>query len=657
MSMSNGMTTATIRVRDHAGLRQIVSEALAALRPPPKLGLREWADEYRRLSRETSARPGKWRTERQPILGDIMEAITDPAVKEAWVLKPSQFGWTEVVNNAAGYFVHQDPTSILVVQPTVEMAEAWSKDRLAPMVRDTPALRGLIADPKSRNSGNSILHKAFPGGQIDMVGANAPAGLASRPKRVVIYDEVDRYPVSAGTEGDPIKLARKRQATFWNRKTLGGSTPTRKGFSRIEREYERSDMRICYVACPLCDAYQSLRWEQVKWDKTEAGEHLPDTAYYQCEACGESWTEEDRLTAIDNRKWEATKPFSGVAGFRFNALYSKLLEDGLPGLVREFVECRGLPELLQPFINTVLGESWAEQGETIDPDAFMQRLETFDHDSLPDDVQLVTLGVDTQGDRLELQWLAWGEGEESWPCRYEVILGDPSQQDVWNKLTAFRRELLVTDTGRTLRVKACCIDMGGHHTAQVLSYAKKYRRQGVYATKGIAGPRPIWPKRGTRSKTHSMPYFGIGVDTAKDSIYGRLKIQLQGEEQRRPGYVHFPAADGFDAEYFAQLTAEQVVTRYKQGRPYRVWDLPKGKRNEALDTFVLALAARLSTSVKLGPRRRPAASAPVASDDEGEPDAVVEEISDDTSASAVKRRKRPRRSSGWIGRNSEWLAR
>lgn len=603
--MSSRMKTAPIRIRDHAGLRQIVSEAISALRPPPKLGLKEWSERERRLSQETSARPGKWRTERQPLLGDIMEAITDPAVREVWALKPSQFGWTEVVNNASGYYIHQDPTSILVVQPTVDMAEAWSKDRLAPMIRDTPALRGLIADPKSRNSGNSILHKGFPGGQIDMVGANAPAGLASRPKRIVIYDEVDRYPVSAGTEGDPIKLARKRQATFWNRKTLGGSTPTRKGFSRIEREYERSDMRTCHVACSHCKTFQTLRWEQVKWDKDEKGEHKPNTAHYQCEKCGELWTEEDRLYAIDHRKWVASKPFEGIAGFRFNAIYSKLLEEGLAGLVREFLDCRHHPELLQTFVNTVLGESWEEQGETLDPDGFLQRAEGFDHLTLPLRVAFITIGVDVQDDRLEVQWIGWGEGEETWPCRYEVILGDPAQPAVWDKLTAMRRERLLNDEGRELRVRATCIDMGGHHAAQVLSYAKKFAREMVFATKGIAGPRSIWPKRGTKSKTHSLPFYGIGVDTAKDAIYGRLKIRLPEGEHQRPGYVHFPAADGFDQDYFAQLTSEQVLTRFRQGRPYRVWDLPKGRRNEALDTFVLAMAARLATNLKLDPGGSP----------------------------------------------------
>lgn len=322
-------------------------------------GINAWADAYRRLSRETSARPGRWRTERQPLLGDIMDAITDPSVTEVVAMRPAQVGWAEAMLNIAGYFIHQDPTSILVVHPTRRMAEAWSKDRLAPMVRDSPALSCLIAAPKSRVPGNTILHKEFPGGQIDMVGANYFGILGSCPKRVVLHEDIDLYPVSAGSDGDPIRLARKHQMTYSDRKTIMGSTPTVKGQSRIEREYERSDMRVCHVACPHCGTFQELRWEQVKWDKAEDGPHLAASAVYQCEAKGCLWTEGDRLAAIDQRKWIAAKPFEGIAGFRFNALYSKLLEGGLAGLVSEFIRCQGHADLMRCFTNFILGESYS----------------------------------------------------------------------------------------------------------------------------------------------------------------------------------------------------------------------------------------------------------------------------------------------------------
>ena len=206
-----------------ANVGEISRRALAILKPPPLLTVSQWADEYRRLSAESSAEPGRWRTDRAPYQAGIMDACNDPRVREIVVMKSAQVGWTEILGNVVGYHIDRDPSPILLIQPTLEMAEAWSKDRLAPMVRDTPALQGKIKDARSRDSGNTMLHKTFPGGHVTMAGANSPASLASRPIRVVLCDEVDRYPASAGTEGDPVSLARKRTTTFWNRKLLMGT--------------------------------------------------------------------------------------------------------------------------------------------------------------------------------------------------------------------------------------------------------------------------------------------------------------------------------------------------------------------------------------------------------------------------------------------------
>ena len=193
-----------------------------------------------------------------------MDAFNDPTVREVVVMSSAQIGKTEMVNNLVGFHVAQDPSPILVVQPTLDMAQTWSKDRLAPMLRDTPALQNLVKDPRSRDSGNTTLHKVFPGGHITACGANSPSSLASRPIRVVLCDEVDRYPVSAGTEGDPVSLAKKRAATFWNRKILLVSTPTNKGASRIEMSYEESDQRKYYVPCQHCGHKQIMAWSNVK---------------------------------------------------------------------------------------------------------------------------------------------------------------------------------------------------------------------------------------------------------------------------------------------------------------------------------------------------------------------------------------------------------
>lgn len=563
----------------------VTTRILARLKPSPRLDLSEWADRNRYLSREGSAEPGRWSTSRAEYQRGIMDAITDPGIERVVVMKGAQIGWTEIINNGLGYYVDHDPSPVLVIQPTVEMAEAWSKERLAPMIRDTPVIRGKFKDPRSRDSGNTLRHKEFEGGYIAIIGANAPAGLASRPIRVVLSDEIDRYPLSAGTEGDPLKLAEKRQATFWNRKTLLGSTPTVKGVSVIEREFGQSDMRRFFVPCPHCDERQSLSWSQVKWDQDSDGRHAPATAHYMCEHCGALWTDVERWGAIRHGEWKATAPFSGTAGFHISQLYSPWVK--LERMVREFVEAKGNPALLQVWVNTVLGETWEEQGEAVEAHGLRQHCEQYGENDLPEGVHYATAGIDVQGDRLECEIVGWGTGDESWGVRYEILYGDPAQQAVWNELDDLLQEKFWTAEGRLVRVRAACIDTGGHHSAQVISFCRARMKRMIWPVKGASGPRPIWPKRASKSTNTKENIWLVGVDTAKDAIYGRFRIKTEG-----PGYCHLPM--DYDDDWFVQATAEKVVTRYREGRPYRVWVLESGKRNEALDCRVYAMAARMS---------------------------------------------------------------
>lgn len=522
-----------------------------------------------------------------------MDAVTDPDTPRVVCIKSTQVGWTELLMNAIGYFVCQDPCPMLLIQPTVEAGEAWSKERLAPMIRDTPAVAARIADSKSRDSGNTIRGKNFPGGLLAIVGANAPTGLASRPIRLVFADEVDKYPVSAGTEGNPLRLAAKRQGTFWNRKTLVGSTPTIKGASEIESEWKASDQRLYFVPCPDCGTEQVLKWSGVIWDKGANGEHLHRTAHYVCEACGTLWDDMRRGDAVKHGRWVAQLPFNGVAGFHITAFMSPWVH--LSEIVYEFLQSRHDPEKLKTWVNTTLGETWEEKAEKVDSSSFIGRRENYGPESLPDDIRLVTAGVDVQGDRLEVIVMGWAAHEESYGIAYHVIHGDPSQGDVWDILDDLLLTPYHTDEGRELRIRASCIDTGGHYANEVLAFCKPRLRRRVFAVKGAAGPRPIWPKWASRTKTNDKVFI-IGVDTAKDTIYGRLRIAAPGPEKP---YVHFPVSDDFNQRFFDQLGAEQVVTRYREGRPYRVWVLPSGKRNEALDTAVYALAARMALPIKL----------------------------------------------------------
>lgn len=529
-----------------------------------------------------------------------MDAASDAAVHTVVVMSSAQVGKTETILNLIGFFIDQDPSPILVLQPTLEMAQAFSKDRLAPMIRDTPALHGRVKDPRSRDSGNTMLHKTFPGGHITMAGANSAASLASRPIRVVLADEVDRYPVSAGTEGDPVSLARKRTTTFWNRKLVLTSTPTVKG-SRIERAFNESDQRRFHVPCPDCDHAQVLRWSQVRWP-----EGAPAAAEYCCEACGVLWSDATRWDAVKRGAWVAEGEFRGIAGFHLSELCSPWVR--LSDMVQQFLDARADPERLRAWVNTTLGESWEETGETVDATGLRRHIENYDQTTLPGFVEVVTAGVDVQDDRLEVEVVGWGADDRSAGVEYEVIYGDPGQPVVWAALDEVLLRTYRREDGASVRIAAASVDSGGHFTEAVYRFCRDRFRRRVYAIKGAGGARPVWPKLASKARTRDQ-FWTIGVDTAKETIYARLRIPPPPPgEPVPPGYCALPPS--YHDEWFDQVTAEQRMTRFREGRPYTVWTLPKGKRNEALDCRVYAFAA-LKSLPPLRARPMPGA-APVA---------------------------------------------
>ena len=550
-------------------------QTMAILTPPPNLSVSQWADASRRLSPEASAEPGSWSTSRAEYQRGIMDAVNDPSVNNIVVMSSAQIGKTEICNNVLGYHIDQDPAPILVVQPTLDMAQAWSKDRLATMLRDTPVLQNKVADPRSRDSGNTTLHKVFPGGHITACGANSPSSLASRPIRIVLCDEVDRYPVSAGAEGDPISLARKRSATFWNKKLIMVSTPTVKGQSRIEQAFFESDQREYYVPCPDCSEFRTLKWANVQFDK-----EAPETAAYVCEDCGSVWDDSKRLRAIRKGEWRAHAPFKGTAGFRLSALYSPWmsLEDG----VRDFLEARKQPATLRVWINTYLGETWEEEGQRVDDIGVSERREDYG-DTLPDGVIIITAGVDVQDDRLEMEIVGWGRNEESWSLEYKTIYGDPSSPIVWGELDTHLRKTYFHIRGVELPIRSVCVDSGGHHTQSVYAFCKAREGRRVFAIRGVGGEGKPLVGRPTINNAQRVKLFPVGVDTAKELVYSRLRITEPGA-----GYCHFPAS--YDDEYFRQITAEQLVSRYHKGFLRREWQKIR-PRNEALDCRVYALAA------------------------------------------------------------------
>ncbi len=505
-----------------------------------------------------------------------MDAVNDPLISEIVVMSCTQLLKTEFLLNVLGYHTHQDPAPILLIQPTLEMAESFSKERLAPMIRDTPVLTGLFADPKARDSGNTLRKKQFPGGYIQLAGANSPSSLAMRAVRIALLDEVDRYPLSAGAEGDPVKIVSKRLKTFWNRLLVLVSSPTEKGVSRIELALEGSDYRQCFVTCVHCREPQVMRWEAVKWPKGE-----PRKAQYHCVHCAAPWTEPARLAALARHEWRPTRrpEVHGRAGFWANELYSPWVTPA--DMATDFLEAKRSNETLKTFVNTSLAESWETPGEALEPEPLYARREPYPA-AVPNG-SVLTAGVDVQADRVEVEIVSWGTEEESWGVEYLRLYGDPHTLPLWDALARALSKLYQRADDETMQVGLVCID-SGYATDEVHAFCKRNPRRYV-PTKGYAQAGHAlfdFPRKPGKHRTYLTM---IGTETAKDIIHGRLQALEPG-----PGYCHWPVSDDFDREYFAQLTAERREKRYKKGHPYFQW-VQTRPRNEALDCRVGALVA------------------------------------------------------------------
>lgn len=573
------------------------------LLPPPKLTLSQWAERYAVLSRETSAQTGRFRA--FGYQRGMLDAVTDPSVEKISVMKSARVGYTKLMDHAVGYFIHQDPSPILVVQPRVEDAESYSKTEIAPMLRDTPVLAAIAGDQKAKNSDQTILAKTFRNGaSLTLVGANSPAGFRRITSRIVMFDEVDAYPVDgAGNEGDQIALGTKRSETFWNRKIILGSTPTVKGFSRIEKSFAESDQRHFYVPCPHCGEFQVLEWggpetpHGMKWDKDANGAGIPESVYYVCRHNGCIIDEVDKPDMVEAGEWRATKPFNGHAGFHIWAGYSLFPNASWANLVAEWLRVKDDPLARQTFVNLVLGEPYEDRGDrALSETRLAARTEVWAAE-VPDGVGVITVGGDVQDDRVELETIGWGRNEESWSIDHAVIEGDPGSAELWARVDAYLKRIWRRADGRGFEVMAACIDSGGHHTQKVYEFAKARLGRRIWAIKGESarhGARsPVWPTKrpSARNKASFRPVI-IGVNSAKDVIRDRLRKDpedVDGVLTYPAGYMHFPADR--DINYFAQLIAERSVTKVVNGQKFRVWEPRPGRANEALDCRVYGYAA------------------------------------------------------------------
>ena len=561
------------------------------LRPEQALTVSEWADKHRRLSSKASAEPGPWRTNRTPYLREPMDCLSsNSSVQRVVMMFAAQTGKTEAGANWLGYVIDHAPGPMLLVQPTVEMAKRLSKQRLESLITETPVLAEKIAPSRSRDSGNTMFAKDFPGGMMLLTGSNSATGLRSTPCRYIFCDEIDAFPSDVDGEGDPVSLAEKRATTFARRKILLTSTPTVKDFSRIEAEYERSDQRRFYVPCPCCSVMQWLKWPQLKWDNND-----PVTAAYECEVCHERFAEIHKPAMLRKGEWRATAPSNGkTAGFHLSGLYSPLGWLSWADMVDDFLRAKTDAPMLKSFVNTRLAETWEEDfASKVSADGLLDRCEHYEAAMVPEGGLALTVGVDVQDNRLAISVWAWGREEEGWLLDHQEIYGDPSRQELWKQLDEVVLREWPHAVGPAMRPDVVAIDSGGHFTAEVYQYARERARQGVVAIKGQSqrGKPPIGKgskvdvnHQGRTLKRGAVVYM-VGGDTVKTTLFGRLKHNEQGA-----GFLHFHM--GTTGEYFEQLTAEKQVLRYNRGGfPTREWVKKPSARNEALDCLVYAYAA------------------------------------------------------------------
>ena len=500
------------------------------------------------------------------------------SVERAVFMKGAQLGGTECGNNWIGYIIQCTPAPVLLVEPTLEMARRLSRQRIQAMVDSTPALQKLVKPPRERDSGNTLLSKEFLGGILIMAGANSAVGLRSMPTRFLFLDEVDAFPLDVEEEGSPLELAIKRTSTFARKKILMVSTPTIKGASVIESEYEQSDKRKYHVPCPHCNHFQPLVWSNIKWDKDD-----PSTVTYLCSECGVLIEEYLKPQMLEQGKWVAENPESEVAGFHLNSLYSPLGWQSWSEIVRDFLKAQKDSNLLKTFVNTVLAETWEEEAEQLDPVYLTERRETYKA-AIPDGVLVLTCGVDTQKDRLEATVIGWGEGYESWVIEHRILYGDPGQEMIWDELDLFLQTTYEDLHGNVFNIITAGIDSGGHFTQSVYNFVKPRQGRRIYAFKGSSQRGKPIVSGASKHNLGKVNLYSIGTDTAKDVLYSRLKIASPDF-----GYIHFP--DTLKDEYFKQLTAEKIITKHKNGYPYREYNLPGGRKNETLDCFIYNIGA------------------------------------------------------------------
>lgn len=577
-----------------AHLRQLRREALAALRPPPKLRLSDWIESHVFLPSSLAAQPGRmrlWTPQRE-----IADSIGDDTVERVTILKSARVGATQLMVGALGHFVQNDPAPVLCVVPAEADARHLVVSVVEPTFSESPALRAArAADTAGRDT---MLHRQFSGGSLTVVSARAPRNLRARTARVLFADEIDAYELSAGTEGDPVELAMRRTMTFGNRKIVLASTPVDAETSRILRAFDQSDQRVFEVPCPACGAFQEILWADIRWEPDK-----PETAHWRCPACEARVEDRQKPQMVAQGRWRATAPnVEGHRGYKLTSLTSTLPNATWPRLAAEFLQAKRSPTTLKPWLNTVLGEPWRGEGDDLDGTDFGALQRPFSLDSVPPKALVLTVGADVQQDRVEATFCGWTREGDMWVLGHEVVWGSPTENETWAEVDDLLKRQFRHPAGGVLNVDAAVIDSGNWADA-VYAFCRPRTGRRVLPGKGVSGFHRTALSFSTSRNTRLAI---IGIDGVKLALHQRL---AHGET------ILF--SDQLSGDYFDQIRAERLVTKFSRGRPIRVWDVISGRRNEALDTLVYAYAARQLVGMDLdrrkadlgqvtGPQKRPA---------------------------------------------------
>jgi len=586
---------------------RLVADVAHFWRPPPRLTLSQWADENFYLSAESAAESGKWHT--LAYQRGIMDAITDPAVTYVSVMKSKRVGYTKILNATCGYYAEHDPCPIMVVQPTIEDGQGYSKEEIAPMIRDCPSLNRIFYESKSKDSGNTILQKLFPGGSLSIVGANSPRGFRRVSRKIILLDEIDGYPTSAGPEGDPVKLAIGRSETYWDRKILRGSTPTVDLTSKIRRAFDDGDRRRYNVPCPHCSHMDYLVFKrenlddegQVRGHFMHWPEGRPQDAHFVCRKCDQAIEHKHKHMMVENGDWIAAREFNGHASFHIWAAYSYSPNSEWGHIAQEFVDSNaGGVEELKTFVNTVLGETWKDKGEAPEWRRLYDRRELYPQGSIPTEVLFLTCGVDVQKDRLIYEIIGWGREKRSWSIDAGALPGDTADlgpNGPWPELDKLLDRTFRHERGGEMAIRVLAVD-AGFNTQTVYNWVRKHPMKRVIACRGVETakiliglPSPVDIKIDGTLFKRGFKVWPIGVDVAKSELYGWLKLEQPTEEPMvfPPGYCHFPE---YGPEFFKQLTGEELVAHKRKNKTVKMsWEPIPGRENHQLDCRVYGRAA------------------------------------------------------------------